>query len=89
MLSPHATVAGSVDGQLGTHSQRPSLHRWPLAQRVPVPVQGETVQAFPTGRPQSTALAGGHPTVHTQRRVVASQVSPLGHRVPKPHEGPP
>jgi hypothetical protein len=71
------------------HSHLPAAQRCPLGQRVPVPVQGEVVQLLPMGRPQSTALAAGQPTLQTQRPVLPSQVSPLAQRVPVPHDGPP
>lgn len=86
MGCPHATVAGSVLGQAGTHWHAPLTQRSCELQRVPVPGQLAPVQALRMASPQETVSAGGHEGMHSHRPLV--QRLPLGQRVPVPQRGP-
>ncbi len=53
MVTPQATVAGSVVGQALTQRHAPPEQAWPVGQRVPVPHEGPPAQVLGMVAPQS------------------------------------
>jgi hypothetical protein len=86
MGAPQSTVLAA--GHDETHTQRPSVQRWPLGHAVPVPAQaGPPGQRLLMGAPQLTVLAAGHDG--SQVQALSTQRWPVGHATPRPQAGPP